>query len=175
MQFRHVYMNFRQNFSQKKNISPFQKKTLAETVNCIPKGLRKGNPFHGPFAQLSNTCFPICFEGHIPVPSIQHILLLDRMPQAKHLCTFAWSWSFQGQLPLTLHATSLVSSPYSWPTCRTAPIGLRCKNHTDRWLKSQCHQKRIGSRPPTWPWNTMNTAKMVPQGTSNLNWSISPH
>ena len=53
MQFRHVYMNFRQNFSQKKNLSPFQKKTLAETVNCIPKGLRKGNPFHGPFAQLS--------------------------------------------------------------------------------------------------------------------------
>ena len=82
----------------------------------------------------------------------QHILLLDRMPQAKHLCTFAWSWCFQGQLPLTLHATSLVSSPYSWPTCRTAPIGLRCKNHTDRWLKSQYHQKRIGSRPPTWPW-----------------------
>ena len=54
MQFRHVYMNFRKNFSQKKkNISPFQKNTLAETVNCIPKGLRKGNPFHGPFAQLS--------------------------------------------------------------------------------------------------------------------------
>ena len=51
---RHVYMNFRQNFSQKKNISPFQKKkTLAETVHYIPKGLRKGNPFHGPFAQLS--------------------------------------------------------------------------------------------------------------------------
>ena len=49
-----MYMNFRQNFSQKKNLlSPFQKKTLAETVNCIPKGLRKGNPFHGPFAQLS--------------------------------------------------------------------------------------------------------------------------
>ena len=55
MQLRHVYMNFRQNFSQKKNLSPFQKKTLAETVNCIPKGLRKGNPFHGPFAQLSYT------------------------------------------------------------------------------------------------------------------------
>ena len=51
--FRHVYMNFRQNFSQKKNISPFQEKTLAETVNCIPKGLRKGNPFHGAFAQPS--------------------------------------------------------------------------------------------------------------------------
>ena len=47
-------MNFRQNFSQKKKIlSPFQQKTLAETVNCIPKGLRKGNPFQGPFAQLS--------------------------------------------------------------------------------------------------------------------------
>ena len=47
-------MNFRQNFSQKKkNLSPFQKKTLAETVHYIPKGLRKGNPFHGPFAQLS--------------------------------------------------------------------------------------------------------------------------
>ena len=49
-----MYTNFRQNFSQKqKLLSPFQKKTLAETVNCIPKGLRKGNPFHGPFAQLS--------------------------------------------------------------------------------------------------------------------------
>ena len=49
-------MNFRQNFSQKKKfLSPFQKRTLAETVNCIPKGLRKGNPFQGPFAQLSYT------------------------------------------------------------------------------------------------------------------------
>ena len=38
---------------EKNFLSPFQKKTLAETVNCIPKGLRKGNPFHGPFAQLS--------------------------------------------------------------------------------------------------------------------------
>ena len=55
MQFRHVYMNFRQNFSQKKKIfRHFRKKTLAETANCIPKGLRKGNPFQGPFAQLSH-------------------------------------------------------------------------------------------------------------------------
>ena len=49
-------MNFRQNTSQKKKyFRHFRKKTLAETetVNCIPKGLRKGNPFHGPFAQLS--------------------------------------------------------------------------------------------------------------------------
>ena len=36
-----------------KNKSPFQKKFWAETVHCIPKGLHKGNPFHGPFAQLS--------------------------------------------------------------------------------------------------------------------------
>ena len=42
---RHVYMNFRQNFSRKKILSPFQKKTLAETVHDIPKGLRKGTPF----------------------------------------------------------------------------------------------------------------------------------
>ena len=53
MQFRHVYMNFRQNFSQKKNTFAISEKTLAETVNCIPKGFCKGNPFHGPFAQLS--------------------------------------------------------------------------------------------------------------------------
>ena len=54
MQFRHVYINFRQNFSQKKKIfRHFRKKILAETINCIPKGLRKGNPFYGPFAQLS--------------------------------------------------------------------------------------------------------------------------
>ena len=49
---RHVYMNFRQNFSHKKYFRHFRK-TLAETVHYIPKGLRKGNPFQGPFAQLS--------------------------------------------------------------------------------------------------------------------------
>ena len=50
---RHVYMNFRQNFfSQKKYFRYFRKK-IAETVHYIPKGLRKGNPFQGPFAQLS--------------------------------------------------------------------------------------------------------------------------
>ena len=46
-------MNFRQDFSQKKKTQFQKKKTLAETVHYIPKGLRKGNPFHGPFAQLS--------------------------------------------------------------------------------------------------------------------------
>ena len=44
---------FAKTLARKKNISPFQEKTLAETVNCIPKGLRKGNPFHGAFAQPS--------------------------------------------------------------------------------------------------------------------------
>ena len=46
-------MNFRQNFSQKKKYFAISEKTLAETVNFMLKGLRKGNPFHGPFAQLS--------------------------------------------------------------------------------------------------------------------------
>ena len=46
-------MNFRQNFSQKKNTFAISEKTLAETFHYIPKGLRKGNPFQGPFAQLS--------------------------------------------------------------------------------------------------------------------------
>ena len=49
-----VYMNFRQNFSQKKTFA-ISEKTLAETVHYIPNGLRKGNPFHGPFAQLSHS------------------------------------------------------------------------------------------------------------------------
>ena len=49
---------FAKTLARKKYISPFQNKTLAET-NCIPKGLRKGNPFHGPFAQLS-------FPTHLP-------------------------------------------------------------------------------------------------------------
>ena len=49
-----VYMNFCQNFSRKKKyFRHFRKKTVAETVHYIPKGLRKGNPSHGPFAQLS--------------------------------------------------------------------------------------------------------------------------
>ena len=61
--FRHVHMNFCQNFSQKKKIA-ISEKTLAETVNCIPKGLRKGNPFHGPFAQLSYTVCIYIYNIH---------------------------------------------------------------------------------------------------------------
>ena len=38
-------MNFRQNFSQKKLHSPFQKKTLAETVITYPKAYAKETPF----------------------------------------------------------------------------------------------------------------------------------
>ena len=46
---------FAKTFARKKNTFAIsEKKTLAETVNCIPKGLRKGNPFQGPFAQLSH-------------------------------------------------------------------------------------------------------------------------
>ena len=45
-------MNFRQNFSHN-FVFAISEKNLAETVHYIPKGLRKGNPFHGPFAQLS--------------------------------------------------------------------------------------------------------------------------
>ena len=46
---------FAKTLARKKNSFAISEKTLAETVNCIPKGLRKGNPFQGPFAQLSYT------------------------------------------------------------------------------------------------------------------------
>ena len=38
-----------------RDILPFQKKktNLSETIHYIPKVLRKGNPFHGPFAKFS--------------------------------------------------------------------------------------------------------------------------
>ena len=42
---------FAKTSARTKFLSPMQKKTLAETV---PKALHKGNPFHGPFAQLSS-------------------------------------------------------------------------------------------------------------------------
>ena len=53
-------------------LSPFQKKTLPETVNCIPKGLRKGNPFHGPFAQLS---YIYIYSDHIYIYIYKHIVI----------------------------------------------------------------------------------------------------
>ena len=66
-------MNFRQNFSQKKNSFAISEKTLAETVHYIPKGLRKGNPFHGPFAQLSylSWIFIQLYPVHKPSGRIQ--------------------------------------------------------------------------------------------------------
>ena len=60
------YMNLSQNFSQKNNLlSPFQKTTLAETVHYIPKVLRKGNPFHGPFCStlIYVSCHTIGWMG----------------------------------------------------------------------------------------------------------------
>ena len=48
----YVYTIFSQNFSDKKSFA-ISDKFLAETIHYIPKVLRKGNPFHGPFAQLS--------------------------------------------------------------------------------------------------------------------------
>ena len=45
---------FAKTLARKKKSFAISEKTLAETVNCIPKGLRKGNPFQGPFAQLSH-------------------------------------------------------------------------------------------------------------------------
>ena len=52
---RHVYMTwtFAKTLARKKITFAISEKTVAETVHYIPKGLRKGNPFQGPFAQLS--------------------------------------------------------------------------------------------------------------------------
>ena len=49
----YVYTIFRQNLSDKKVSCDISEKKLAETSHYIPNVLRKGNPFHGPFAQLS--------------------------------------------------------------------------------------------------------------------------
>ena len=49
-QTRHVYMIFRQNFGRKKTCS-YSRDYLLH-IYYIPRVLRKGNPFHGPFAQL---------------------------------------------------------------------------------------------------------------------------
>ena len=46
-------MNFRQNFSQKKITFAISEKNFSRDCSLEPKGLRKGNPFQGPFAQLS--------------------------------------------------------------------------------------------------------------------------
>ena len=56
---------FAKTLARKKNLSPFQKKTLAETVHYIPKGLHKGNPFHGPFAQLSYIIYVYILDKYI--------------------------------------------------------------------------------------------------------------
>ena len=50
-----MYIIFCQNFSDKNMFFRHfkKKKHVAETIQNVPKVLRKGNPFHGPFAQLS--------------------------------------------------------------------------------------------------------------------------
>ena len=56
---------FAKTLARKKITFAISEKALAETVNCIPKGLRKGNPFHGPFAQLSYTGLYVCMFVYI--------------------------------------------------------------------------------------------------------------
>ena len=88
---------FAKTFAKKKQLSPFQKKTLAETVHYIPKGLRKGNPFHGPFAQLSYIYISLSWEGVLGIfwgvtnrgceshsPRVHHyVLLLQKSAASK--------------------------------------------------------------------------------------------
>ena len=62
----------------KKNTFAISEKTLAETVNCIPKGLRKGNPFQGPFAQLSYTVYHLCEYFQICNMMYKFIILCGR-------------------------------------------------------------------------------------------------
>ncbi len=50
---KHVYIIFHQSFSEQKMFFRTFRKNLAETIHYIPKVLCEGNPFHGPFAQLS--------------------------------------------------------------------------------------------------------------------------
>ena len=66
---------FAKTLARKKKSFAISEKNFSQTVNCIPKGVRKGNPFHGPFAQLS------CISSHhVPPTQIIHATLR---------CTFA--------------------------------------------------------------------------------------
>ena len=53
-------------------MNAISEKTLAETVHYIPKGLRKGNPFHGPFAQLSYIYIIIVIVIVISITTYSH-------------------------------------------------------------------------------------------------------
>ena len=80
---RHVCMIFPQKIysSEKQYFSPIsgEKTTLVETIHYIPKFLRKGNPFHGPSAQLSNAHTDLEYKGHA----------------CNHLCSTGYAFSCQ--------------------------------------------------------------------------------
>ena len=102
-------MNFRQNFSQKQKIFRHFRKTLAETVHYIPKGLRKGNPFHGPFAQLSHVNQQPCdgFEELGPSKCMHlgwYTLPKFNSAPLKH---DAWKTIFSFWVPVNLGVNSL--------------------------------------------------------------------
>ena len=90
---------FAKTLARKKNFRHFRK-TLADTVNCIPKGLRKGNPFHGPFAQLS--CGSTKHAGNSVnkqsgslrywTISWWYSLVEANMQQCNNLCGFVSGW-----------------------------------------------------------------------------------
>ena len=53
------------------------RKKLTERVHYIPKGLRKGNPFRGPFAQLSYLCiYYIYILYYIMIILYMHIYII---------------------------------------------------------------------------------------------------
>ena len=86
---------FAKTLARKKNLSPFQKKTLAETVNCIPKGLCKGNPFHGPFAQLSYIYIyivSVSASSMDPIGNASRTCTHTVEMNKSHQITISWVW-----------------------------------------------------------------------------------
>ena len=85
---------FPKTLARKKISFAISEKTLAETVHYIPKGLRKGNPFHGPFAQLSIYIFTLNFSPKNPDPircriDVLNIFSVNKNPTATKTCTFS--------------------------------------------------------------------------------------
>ena len=121
---------FAKTLARKKFTFAISEKTLAETVNCIPKGLRKGNPFHGPFAQLSYLIIRKIYKKTCKV-------IITITVYAYLICIQKKS----GGIPIYVLRSriwedkSLTPPPSSPPAgrCGTKTLGLG--NGTKRWFK----------------------------------------
>ena len=140
-------MNFRQNFSQKKNISPFQKRLLPRLFITYPKAYAKETPFMD--LLLNSHVFCIWWVGHrIFTKTLRGNVLREQAKKTRAPHAAAGQvWEMKQVMPFqtisSQNQLNFAKGPMMPPPCTTMDFGMK-----SNWLMVSCVQVKV-----IIPWN----------------------